>query len=42
MKTKTSTKFTRIKHKSKTNITQSPGAYYIYDISARDDKPKSK
>ena len=41
MKTKTSTKFTHIKHKSKKNITQSPGTYYIYDIPARDDKPKS-
>ena len=38
MKTKTLTKFTLIKHKNKTNMTQSTGKYYVYDIPARDDK----
>ena len=41
MKTKTFTKFTLIKHKNKTNMTQSTGKYYVYDIPARDDKPNS-
>ena len=36
-------KFTQIKHGNNTNITQSPGTYIlIYDIPARDSKPKSK
>ena len=38
MKTKTFTKFTLIKHKNKTNMTQSTGKYYVYDIPARHDK----